>query len=66
MTKTENNAHRFVTVEEAADILRVYIEFVRNEIKAGNLKAYKIGRAYIIEKPDLESYIKAREVKVGE
>lgn len=66
MTKTEKADPRFLTSQEVADILRVNIEYIRDEIKAGNLRAYKVGRAFIIEDKDLEDYIKARVVIANE
>ena len=45
------------TVKEAEGILRVNGKTVRSYIKAGRLKAAKIGRAWVIKKEDLEKFI---------
>jgi len=47
-----------MTPAEAATAMRVSEEDVLEEIKAGNLKARKIGNAYRISKEALEAYLK--------
>ena len=47
------------SLKEVADILNVHSETVRRLIKAGKLKAAKIGKDYRIAKPELERYFKA-------
>jgi len=47
---------RAFSLKEVADILNVHSETVRRLIKAGKLKAAKIGKDYRISKPELERY----------
>lgn len=49
--KTEKN---YYTVKELADIMSLSRITIFNRIKAGKIKAEKIGRNYIIYKNDLE------------
>lgn len=44
------------TLSEAAELLNCHKETVRREIKAGNLRAAKIGKEYRISRTDLEDY----------
>lgn len=44
------------TLIEAAELLNCHKETVRREIKAGKLRAAKIGKEYRISKTDLEDY----------
>jgi excisionase family DNA binding protein len=46
------------TVDEAESILKVKARTIRAYIKAGKLKASKIGRSYVIQRADLEQFIK--------
>lgn len=45
------------TVKEAQTILHVNDKTIRNYIKAGKLKAAKIGRGWIIKESDLMTFI---------
>ncbi len=44
------------TLVEAAELLQCHKETLRREIKAGNLRAAKIGKEYRISRTDLEDY----------
>ena len=55
--------HRFMTVEEAAQVLRVAVWYIRKQIKKGTLPAIKVGKAFMIEAEDFERFIKTLEVK---
>lgn len=44
------------TLGEVAELLNCHKETVRREIKAGNLRAAKIGKEYRVSKTDLEDY----------
>lgn len=59
----ETQKQRFLTPAEVAEILRCHVKTVRTDIKTGDLKAVKVGRAFIIDTADLEAFIKARTVK---
>lgn len=63
MMEQKEKKQRFLTPAEVAKLLRCHVKTVREEIHSGNLIASKIGRAFIIDTADLESYIKARKVK---
>lgn len=47
----------FYTSEELAEKLRVNIMTVYRYIKAGKLKAYKIGKEYRIDQMEFESFL---------
>ena len=47
------------SLKEVASILGVHPETIRRAVKAGKLKAAKIGKDYRISKPELERYFKA-------
>lgn len=55
-----SNEPEFLTVEEIANRLRVHEDTVLRWIRAGRLKAYKIGRDYRIEKADYEEFLRQR------
>ncbi len=44
------------TLVEAAELLNCHKETLRREIKAGNLRAAKIGKEYRVSKTELENY----------
>ena len=54
---------RFFTPAEVAKILRCHVKTVREDIHSGDLIAARVGRAYIVEAPDLETFIQARKSK---
>jgi excisionase family DNA binding protein len=47
------------TIEETASIFAVHKDTVRRAIKAGKLKAAKLGKEYRISRLDLEAYYRA-------
>ena len=46
------------SLKEVAELLDCHTETIRRAIKAGKLKAAKVGRDYRISKPDLDEYWK--------
>jgi len=44
------------TLGEVAELLQCHKETVRREIRAGNLRAAKIGKEYRVSKTDLEDF----------
>jgi excisionase family DNA binding protein len=52
----------FLTVKEVAELCRVHIKFIRNEITRGNLPAVKVGRAFLVDRKDMAAYLEARKV----
>lgn len=47
-----------LTPEEVAKIVKVQPKTVREWIKTGQLKAHKVGRAWRVERPALEAFVK--------
>jgi putative molybdopterin biosynthesis protein len=52
----------FYAAQELATILEVNIMTIYRYIKAGKLKAYKIGKEFRIDKKEFESFIKKSKV----
>lgn len=55
------NNNEFLTVEQIAKLLQVHWQTVLNYIKAGKLKAIKLGKGYRIEKRELDIFIKTNQ-----
>ena len=55
----------FLTVAEVAAILRVSTMTVYRLIKAGDLRAARIGRSFRIPEDDVDAYLQARFDDVG-
>lgn len=53
----------FMTAEETADILKVNIMTIYRYIKAGKIKAYKIGKEFRIEKKEFERFLNKVKTK---
>jgi putative molybdopterin biosynthesis protein len=53
----------FYTAEELAKLLKLNIMTIYRNIKAGKLKAYKIGRGFRIEKADFEKFLHRAKTK---
>ena len=54
---------QFYTAKELADRLRVNIMTIYRYIKAGKLKAYKIGKEFRIDKKEFNSFLKKVKTK---
>lgn len=54
---TENN-NEFYTVEQVSELLQVHWQTILNYIKAGKLRAVRLGKGYRIDKKDLEVFLK--------
>jgi excisionase family DNA binding protein len=48
---------RFLTVQEVADLMRVSTMTVYRLIKAGDLRAARVGRSYRLREAEVESYL---------
>lgn len=48
---------RFLTVAEVADIMRVSTMTVYRLIKAGDLKAVRVGKSYRLAEDDVDRYL---------
>jgi excisionase family DNA binding protein len=53
----------FYTAKELADKLRVNIMTIYRYIKAGKLKAYKIGKEFRIEKKEFQRFLDKTKTK---
>jgi excisionase family DNA binding protein len=56
---------RFLTPAEVADLLRVSSMTVYRLIKAGELRAARIGKSYRISEDDVDTYLQARFSDAG-
>ena len=56
---------RFLTPQEVADLLRVSSMTVYRLIKAGDLRAVRVGKAYRILEDDVDAYLAGRFTQVG-
>lgn len=50
--------NEFLTVDQVSSLLQIHWQTVLNYIKAGKLKAIKLGKGYRIAKEDLELFLK--------
>ena len=62
----ENVLQDISTTEELAKILKLNVNTVRNAIKAGRLKAYRIGKDYRIEKEAVIEWLEANSEKAAD
>ncbi len=51
---------KLLTTEEVAKILRIHPTTIRNYIRAGKLKASKVGKAFRITEKDIEQFLAER------
>ncbi len=53
----------FITIKQAAEILRVHPNTIRNWIRAGILRYYQVGRGYkvLLKTEDIERVFKETE-----
>ena len=56
---------RFLTPQEVADLLRVSSMTVYRLIKAGELRAVRVGKAYRILEDDVDAYLADRFTQAG-
>ena len=56
---------RFLTVAEVADILRVSSMTVYRLIKAGDMKALRVGKAYRVPEDEVDRYLAAGITRAG-
>lgn len=55
----------FLTPQEVADLLRVSSMTVYRLIKAGELRAVRVGKAYRIREDDIDRYLADRYTEAG-
>lgn len=58
-----NKTEEFYTAKELADKLRVNIMTIYRKIKAKQLKAYKIGKEFRIEKKEFQAFLNSVSTK---
>jgi excisionase family DNA binding protein len=56
---------RFLTVQEVAQLLRVSSMTVYRLIKAGDLPAVRVGRAFRVRDVDVDAYLESRYTQAG-
>lgn len=52
---------KYYTLLEAKDLIKTGIQTLRRYIKAGRIKAYKLGRQYLIAENDLKEFIETQK-----
>ena len=52
-----------LTIKEAAKILNIHWQSVRNHIKSGKLKGFKVGKSVRISRNDIDAFIRAESEK---
>jgi putative molybdopterin biosynthesis protein len=55
---------RMLTIKEVAQILKVKPLTVYNWVKAGKLRAYKLGRIYRVAEKDLEVFLSSSSTEM--
>jgi excisionase family DNA binding protein len=56
-------SNNYLTIQEAAELLRCATKTIRRRIEEGSLKAYRNGRRIIIPREQVFDYIEARPVR---
>lgn len=59
----KGGSDEFYRAEELADVLKLNIMTIYRYIKAGRLKAYKIGKEYRIDKTEFQAFLKKVSTK---
>ena len=62
-TTPMNKADKFYTPAELADLLKLNKITIYRKIKAKQLKAYKIGKEFRIERKEFEKFLKLARIK---
>ncbi|WKZ30399.1 MAG: helix-turn-helix domain-containing protein [Candidatus Dojkabacteria bacterium] len=53
---------KYYTIEEVAEMLKVVYMTIYRWIKQGKLKAFRVGKKYMIKKSDIEALIEKSKV----
>lgn len=56
----------FLSLEEVAKMLKVSERTVQREVKAGKLKAFRVGRALRFRLDAVEAYVQEQEIAPGD
>lgn len=59
----ENKKDNFYTTEELAEELKLNVMTIYRYIKAGKLKAYKIGKEFRIDKKEFNKFLNKAKTK---
>ena len=65
MSNVTNNSSEFMTVSEVADLMRVSSMTVYRLIKAGEIRAARVGKSYRIRESDVDQYLADRYNQTG-
>jgi excisionase family DNA binding protein len=65
MPNVTNNSSEFMTVSEVADLMRVSSMTVYRLIKAGEIRAARVGKSYRIRESDVDQYLADRYNQTG-
>lgn len=52
----------FYNLQEIAELLNMNLQTIRKYVRAGELKASKIGKQYIITKENLKAFIDSKQI----
>jgi excisionase family DNA binding protein len=63
MDMKKGGSDEFYRAEELADTLKLNIMTIYRYIKAGRLRAYKIGKEYRIDKAEFQAFLKKVSTK---
>ncbi|MBJ68601.1 MAG: helix-turn-helix domain-containing protein [Actinomycetota bacterium] len=65
MSNVSKNSSEFMTVGEVADLMRVSSMTVYRLIKAGEIRAARVGKSYRIREEDVDQYLAERYNQAG-
>ena len=65
MSNVSMNSSEFMTVSEVADLMRVSSMTVYRLIKAGEIRAARVGKSYRIRESDVDQYLADRYNQTG-
>ena len=65
MPKKSEQPARFMTVSEVADLMRVSSMTVYRLIKAGEIRAARVGKSYRIREDDVDQFLASRYNQTG-
>lgn len=54
---------KFYTAKELAETLKLNVMTIYRNIKAGKLKAYKIGKEFRIDEPEFNKFLSKAKIK---
>lgn len=52
----------FYNLQEIAELLNMNLQTIRKYVRAGELKASKIGKQYIVTKENLKAFIDSKQI----